>query len=396
MGDSTLPPPAEASANPAGWHPDPTGETAWRWWNGHAWTAFTSGAPAATGRRPRLPRWLSAPVVACAPLVLIGIALVVVYEPLAFVAGLVPMLIVLPVLSWLDRVEPEPRASRAHAVMWGASVAVVVALISNTVTAAVAGEVAAMVISAPLVEEAMKGLGVYWAVRRREVDGVTDGVVYAGWVALGFAVVEDMSYFAIASVEGAFVPVFVIRAILTPFAHPLFTIWTGIAIGRAVRDRRPVFPAALWGYALAVAAHTAWNGSLAFGDIREDVDEDVAVGVVLIAIGLFIVLFVAVAVALFLMRRREQRRFERMLPFLTQRYRLHPDEAVMFLSWSQLLRERRRLPRKQRRLFDRVHAALARLSVLHEGMNEIDPAVERVLAAQLHSARVALNEARVS
>ena len=64
------------------------------------------------------------------------------------------------------------------------------------------GETAAIVVSAPLFEEAAKGMGVYWAVRRREVDGVSDGIVYAGWVALGFAVVEDATYFALADVEG--------------------------------------------------------------------------------------------------------------------------------------------------------------------------------------------------
>jgi RsiW-degrading membrane proteinase PrsW (M82 family) len=306
------------------------------------------------------------------------------------------MLIVLPVLSWLDRVEPEPRASKAHAIMWGGSVAVLISLIVNTVTAVVAGEVASMVLSAPLVEEAMKGLGIYWAVRRREVDGVTDGVVYAGWIALGFAVVEDMSYFADASIDGVFVLVFVIRAILTPFAHPLFTIWTGLAIGRAVRDGRSVFPAALWGYGLAVVCHMAWNGSLALGDIRSDIDEDVAGWFLLIAMLLFVALFISVAVTLFIMRRREQQRFERMWPFLVQRYGLSDDEAAMFQNWSQLLRSRRRLPRPQRRRFDHVHAVLARLSLLHERLNEIDPSVERVLAAQLVEARAALREAGLS
>lgn len=72
------------------------------------------------------------------------------------------------------------------------------------------------------------------ALRRREVDGVTDGIVYAGWVALGFAVVEDMTYFSLTSIEGDLLPVFVVRAILTPFAHPLFTFWIGLALGRAV------------------------------------------------------------------------------------------------------------------------------------------------------------------
>ena len=62
-------------------------------------------------------------------------------SPWAVVAGLVPLLIVLPVLSWLDRVEPEPRSSKVHALLWGACVAVVVASVANAIVAALFGEI---------------------------------------------------------------------------------------------------------------------------------------------------------------------------------------------------------------------------------------------------------------
>ncbi len=158
--------------------------------------------------------------------------------------------------------------------LWGASVAILVALIVNVSVMAVLGETVAAVIGAPLIEEAMKGLGILWAVRRREVDGPIDGVVYAAWVALGFAVVEDMSYFADASASGIFVQVFVLRALLTPFTHPLFTMWTGLAIGRQVAAGRKIWPGALWGYGLAVLAHMVWNGSLVAVQPDEGSGED--------------------------------------------------------------------------------------------------------------------------
>jgi hypothetical protein len=97
----------------AGWFPGPTrAGTGWRWWDGSQWTIFTeqSAAPLASARRkPRLPRWLSVPVV-----------IVAFVDVMAVLAGLVPLAIVLPVVAWLDRVEPEPRASPTHALMWGA------------------------------------------------------------------------------------------------------------------------------------------------------------------------------------------------------------------------------------------------------------------------------------
>jgi RsiW-degrading membrane proteinase PrsW (M82 family) len=326
-----------------------------------------------------------------AALLVIGIAI---ESPWSVIAGLVPLAIVLPVLSWLDRVEPEPRSSRLHALLWGGGVAIVVAGVVNATVAVVSGEAAAMLVSAPLIEEAAKGMGVYWAVRRRDVDGVTDGVVYAGWVALGFAVVEDMTYFSLADVEGQLVPVFVLRALLTPFAHPLFTFWIGVAIGRSVHLDRPVWPGVLWGYGLAVVTHAAWNGSLVLSDVTYEVDQDLGTRVILAAMGLFVVLFVAVAITLIVMRGRERRRFVERVPALVLRYGVAPDEAAMFAGWRELLRARRRLPRASRRTFDHVHAELARLAILQDRPGGVDTDAEQVVAARLRGALVDFRRVR--
>lgn len=387
-----LPPPGRSSGAPSGtppgWYRDPVRPDRWRWWDGRVWTTFVSAGRSAE-RKP-VTKWMSVPVLVAAPFALFLVGVLAFTQPVSVLAGLVPLVIVLPVLSWLDRIEPEPTSSRVHALLWGACVAVVVSIVVNTAVAFAVGDVAAMVISAPLIEEASKGAGILFAVRRRELDGVSDGIVYAGWIAIGFAVVEDMTYFAQASIDGALVPVFVIRALLTPFAHPLFTFWTGLAIGRAVQRGRSPAAGAWWGLALAVGTHALWNGSLALGEITPDITEDVAVGAILVTAALFVILFFSVAVALVRARRRELLRFERMAPFLTQQYRLSPLEASHFTDWTTLLRARRSMPRRARRSFDRVHAALARLAVVHAGLNDVDPDVERVLAAQLEEARAEL------
>jgi RsiW-degrading membrane proteinase PrsW (M82 family) len=371
---------------PAGWYPDPLQYAAWRWWDGRAWTGYIGGSAGQVAtRKPRLPRWLSGPVAICLPLVLVGIVIAAFAAPVSVLAAFVPLAIVLPTFSWLDRVEPEPRSSRLHALLWGATVAVTVALIVNTIIGGLLGETVAAVISAPLIEEGMKGLGIVWAVRRREVDGVSDGVVYAGWVALGFAVVEDMTYFALASDQGAFVPTFVIRALLTPFAHPLFTFWTGLAIGLAVRAGKPLFPGVLWGYALAVASHAAWNGGLTLATGSDD--EHFGPGLLAAMSVAFFLGFVAVAIALIVLRRREQRRFVAMVLQLAQRYGMPSSEALVFSDWRTLRAYRRTLARPVRKQFDAVHAALARLSLLHQRRGAIDPHDERILATQLDEAR---------
>jgi RsiW-degrading membrane proteinase PrsW (M82 family) len=300
--------------------------------------------------------------------------------PVAIVLGLVPIAIVGPVLVWLDRVEPEPWSARVHAFLWGAFVATAVSGVVNEIVGAGFGFGASLVISAPVIEEIMKAIGIGYAVRRKELDGVMDGVVYAGWTALGFAVVENFLYFGLAEQEGQLLLVFVLRALLTPFAHPLFTAWTGIAIGRAVARGAPLFPSALGGLALAILCHAAWNGAASYG-------AEISGLVVLGAMGMFIVLFFAVAITLRKMRRRDQARFVQLVPWLAQRYGMAEHEVSLFADWDQMLRIRKSLDKPQRKYFDGVHAALARLAHLHDQPGDTDPATEHALASRLSDAR---------
>lgn len=362
-----------------GWHPDPWDRNHWRWWDGSTWTAHVS----ARTKKPILPGWLSVPVIVAAILVVPTLAFVLATLPQALVLALFPLALVLPAMLWLDRVEPEPKAALVHAFLWGATVAVVVASIVNAITGAIAGEAFAATVSAPLIEEAMKAGGILYAVRRRELDSPMDGIVYAGWTAIGFAVVEDVEYFVRAAQAGQFVGVFVLRGILAPFAHPLFTAWTGLAIGRAVLRGRPVFPRMLWGYALAVLSHALWNGSAVVAQAYGEVGVLFLLSTVLV----FVALFVTFVIVLYRVRRKEERRFAVLVPWLAQRYEMSAPEVAMFGELATMLKTRKRLASDQRRWFDRVHAALARLAVLHDRPGGADPATEQALVAQLHQAR---------
>ncbi len=376
--------PLPPTGTPAGWYADPWRVSAWRWWDGTAWTPHLHrGAET----KPRLPSWLSVPVLLGAVATGLAMLVLLIFSPeptlIGAALGLVPLLIVLPVLAWLDRVEPEPWSSRIHAVLWGGVVAAFVSGVVNTVVALEAGEAWAAVVSAPIVEELTKGLGVYWALRRREIDGVMDGIVYAGWVALGFAVIEDILYFADAFEADALIQVFVVRALLTPFAHPLFTAWIGLAIGLAVARRQSVLANATWGLGLAIACHGAWNGSLAFAT------ETGNAAAIAIAAVCFVALFLGAVVTVILIRRNEQRRFVELVPYMAQRHGLTPEEVGVFGDWQRMLATRRSLPRAQRRHFDRVHAALARLALFYRRRGAADPATEQLLASQLQQARSA-------
>ncbi len=192
----------------------------------------------------------------------------------ASIVAFVPAIIYLLPLIWLDRYDPEPLWLLALAFAWGALVAVIVSFIINTVLGVAvgiavspdAGEAVGAVMSAPIFEEGSKGLGliILLIFFRRYFDDILDGIVFAGVIALGFATVENVLYYGRALGSGGFVILiilFVLRGILSPFAHVTFTAMTGIGCGisreshnKAIRVLAPVA-----GYFLAVTLHATWN-----------------------------------------------------------------------------------------------------------------------------------------
>jgi protease PrsW len=100
--------------------------------------------------------------------------------------------------------------------------------------------------------------------------------VYAGMVGVGFAFTENILYLA-SAYDGAggvgpggvhaLTGTFVVRCLVSPFAHPLFTACTGVGVGIAVgaRRRSTRIAAPIAGYGCAVLAHAVWNTSTVFG-----------------------------------------------------------------------------------------------------------------------------------
>ncbi|WP_031056928.1 PrsW family intramembrane metalloprotease [Streptomyces sp. NRRL F-5702] len=211
-----------------------------------------------------------------------------------FLVGLglavLPVPLLMAAFRWLDRVEPGPWRNLLFSFAWGACAAALVAIIANsfatrwiaTATAdpASADTLGATVI-APVVEESAKAAAVLliFLFRRREFSGVVDGIVVAGFTATGFAFTENILYLGnafgedqqlgssgLASVTAG---TFFVRIVMSPFAHPLFTVLTGLGFGFAAvsardhRVRRIALP--LLGLALAMGLHALWNGSSSLG-----------------------------------------------------------------------------------------------------------------------------------
>ncbi|MDR7301687.1 PrsW family intramembrane metalloprotease [Haloactinomyces albus] len=259
-------------------------------------------------------------------------------------AALLPVGAVFAAIVWIDRWEPEPPRLLLGAFLWGAGGATACALLLNDAMTGFgrflfngdAKTFFALVVTAPLVEEAAKALFVValWFRRRSEFNGAVDGIVYAALTAAGFAFIENIFYFGkafaqagVGSIGGGVIAVFIMRGILAPFSHPLFGSMVGIGIGLAagtrLRGMRLVWP--VLGYLLAVVLHAAWNGATLLG----------GVGFLNIYFLIMVPIFVGTGWLVIWQRKREQRIVAQQLPALHRAGLIVSSEVDMLASLSE-------------------------------------------------------------
>ncbi|AYF31344.1 PrsW family intramembrane metalloprotease [Micromonospora sp. BL1] len=202
----------------------------------------------------------------------------------ALLIGVIAAILPVPVLVfcflWLDRYEPEPLKYLIFCFAWGAFVSTAISLLVNTASAGLFEDrglpvALTAVLVAPFIEELTKAAGPLLVLifRRREFSGITDGLVYCGLSAVGFAMVENILYlgghgyragadeYGPATGAQQVIAIFIVRILLFGFAHPLFTSMTGVGLGVAARtaDRRVRVLAPLAGLLLAMILHGTWN-----------------------------------------------------------------------------------------------------------------------------------------
>ena len=283
----------------------------------------------------RVHKWL----VVTAVVALASVVFLASETPSAIVLALIPLTYTIPAFMWLDQLEPEPRAMRWNAFLWGAGISAIVASVANELTTAAVGLTASLVISAPVAEEIMKVLGISRAAKRHHIDSPLDGAIYAGYVGLGFATVENVVYFAQAVVDDELGLVFFVRGLLWPLAHPYFSVWAGLAVGRAVQQGHNHRSAAFRGLLISIGLHASWNAMV--------INSWFAV----FLLG-HIVLFFILVQRLRRMRRNEIALIRQRLPPLAFAYNLSPMELEVYGDIRATRRLRRQLPRNQRKAFD--------------------------------------------
>lgn len=251
------------------------------------------------------------------------------------VLAILPIPALVALALTLDRLEPEPPRALIFAFMWGAGVAVLGALVLNTlgllyVTVPIFGETKGHFVSAtfgaPVIEESLKGavlFGMLWF-RRNEIDGFADGIIYAAMVGLGFAMMENITYYMRAFEDGGaqqLQTVFILRGLIAPLSHPLFTSMTGLGVAYAATHRRGQIAAPLLGLLGAMILHGLWNGATTFGLG--------GLGIVyLLDFCVLVTLIVIVAVE----RRHTVRRIEAYLPMYAGSGLVTPQDVRMLRS----------------------------------------------------------------
>ncbi|MGM7666134.1 PrsW family intramembrane metalloprotease [Microbacterium sp. A93] len=323
-------------------------------------------------------------------------ALGVVASGIGLVLALIPLTIVFLGVYIIDRWEPEPKLFIAFAIAWGAIAAVGITLLVDLAITLLIGfrsDSLTAVVQAPIVEELAKGLGIFliFVIGKRAFDGPVDGIVYGALIGGGFAFTENIQYFAISLIEGGganLTATFVMRGLLSPFAHAMFTALTGFAIGLAVRRHAStgaVLRTGALGLLGAVLLHGFWNGSAIFADFFP------------LYITLQVPLFISFIFAIVALRKEEARITRERLGEYAGAGWFTPEEVTMLatpagrkvgLNWAASLRGDRRPLMKQ---FIKDATALA--AVRQRALTGRDPLAaddERALLTRTRATRAAL------
>ncbi len=180
---------------------------------------------------------------------------------LLLLATVLPTLLYVTILWWLDKYEKEPWGLFLAAFAYGCVPAVILSLIFEV--AVETSGVLDMLIIAPVIEEYAKGMAVLliFLLWRREFDGVLDGIIYGAVVGFGFAMVENFLYFLDA---GGDIVVVLLRTVPFGLNHAFFTAFTGAGLGLARQSRHRwlwvlLFPLSL---GVAIAFHALHNYSV--------------------------------------------------------------------------------------------------------------------------------------
>jgi protease PrsW len=185
--------------------------------------------------------------------------------------------------------------------------------------------------------------------RPQELDGVSDGVVYGSMVGLGFALIENIYYYAQATHYGfnGVATTFVLRGVVSPVCQALFAslIGAGVAYAAMTSGRRGWWAVGV-GWVAAVALHALWNAALSAAVSK---------------LALTYVILAVIVVALLIAMIVDRRRMIRLIPHYLPEYETSGLVTGLDVSMLSSMPDRR-----QARQWARLHGGLGALRDMAE------------------------------
>ena len=187
------------------------------------------------------------------------------------------------VFVWADRYRPQRLVVWYLTIGWGGAIATFISINVNTWAAqqlAIVGNgdpatnARAAIFVAPFVEEASKATVLFLIamIARYRLTSQVSVMVLAGLSAAGFAFTENIIYYGrvivyasenigVGDADAALNQIVQLRGLYTSFAHPLFTMMTGIGVAIALRTHSKVVRvlAPLAGFGTAALLHMVYN-----------------------------------------------------------------------------------------------------------------------------------------
>ncbi|MEW6143394.1 MAG: PrsW family intramembrane metalloprotease [Thermodesulfobacteriota bacterium] len=187
----------------------------------------------------------------------------------SLIVAVAPMVALLFFIWWVDQYDREPLKYVFASFLWGGLGAIAFSILGTEAGIRMLGGFVnstgfdfPAVVLAPFIEEFMKGLIVFFLLRYRHFDNVTDGLVYGAASGLGFGMTENFMYFtqfAGNSPGYEWLNLLFVRSMMTANMHCAASATFGAGISKLKDGGKNAWLSVGGFYLLAVFLHATWN-----------------------------------------------------------------------------------------------------------------------------------------
>ena len=207
--------------------------------------------------------------------------------------AILPVVLLLIYIYRCDKYEKEPLGLLAKAFLAGVCVTFATLLVTYPlmlICGYPSGQLLGVIYSSTLLsaipEEGLKFVALYWLIwRNEEFNEFFDGIIYAVFISMGFAALENVLYVLNGGVE-----VGILRAVLSVPAHFLFAVIMGYYFSLAKMHNNSKLDL-LKRVGLAMVAHAIFNALLGLIDLTAQIGVGVSLVIMLLFLGFDIVLW---------------------------------------------------------------------------------------------------------